>query len=98
MPAACSSTGWPSAPWAAPIPEPRNPETLTVKLSAPTLALTLALCTLGSGLHAQEAEIRANLGQRIPQLKNIDEVRKTAIPGIYEIRVNGAEILSLIHI
>ena len=63
-----------------------------MKLSAPTLALTLALCTLGSGLHAQEAEIRANLGQRIPQLKNIDEVRKTAIPGIYEIRVNGAEI------
>jgi thiol:disulfide interchange protein DsbC len=63
-----------------------------VKFPLSFLAATLALCTLGSSLHAQEAAIRANIGKRIPQLKAIDEVRKTDIPGIYEIRVNGAEV------
>lgn len=63
-----------------------------MKLFPSILATALALCTLGSTLHAQEAAIRANIGKRIPQLQQIDEVRKTNIPGIYEIRVNGAEL------
>ncbi|OYT93393.1 MAG: disulfide isomerase [Burkholderiales bacterium PBB3] len=42
--------------------------------------------------NAQEAVIRKNMAERIPQLKNIDEVNKTAIPGIFEIRVNGTDI------
>lgn len=62
-----------------------------MKLSIPFLAAALVLGGAGN-LHAQEAAIRANIGKRIPQLKDIDEVRKTAIPGIYEIRVNGAEV------
>ena len=52
----------------------------------------LALGMLALIANAQEATIRKNLGERIPQLKNIDEVTKTAIPGIYEIRVNGTDI------
>ena len=32
------------------------------------------------------------MAKRIPQLKAIDEVTKTGIPGVYEIRVNGSEI------
>lgn len=63
-----------------------------MKLSTSLLAAALALCTLGSSLHAQEAAIRSNLGKRVPLFKNIDEVRKTSIPGIFEIRVNGSEI------
>jgi thiol:disulfide interchange protein DsbC len=43
--------------------------------------------------NAQEATIRKNLAERIPQLKDIDEVSKTPIPGIYELRVNGTDIL-----
>ena len=41
---------------------------------------------------AQEALIRKNLGERIAQLKNIDEVSKTPIAGLYEVRVNGTDI------
>ena len=41
---------------------------------------------------AQEATIRKNLGERIPQLQKIDEVSKSPMPGLFEIRVNGTEI------
>ena len=41
---------------------------------------------------AQEATIRKNLGERIPQLLKIDEVSKTPMAGLFEIRVNGTEI------
>ncbi len=41
---------------------------------------------------AQEAVIRKNIAQRLPNLKAIDEVSKTAIPGVFELRVNGTEI------
>ena len=50
-------------------------------------ALLTATCAL-----AQEATIRKNLAERIPQLQKIDEVSKSAMPGLYEIRVNGSEI------
>ena len=40
----------------------------------------------------QEALIRKNLGERIVQLKNIDEVSKSPISGLYEVRVNGTDI------
>ena len=40
----------------------------------------------------QEALIRKNLGERITQLKNIDEVSKSPIAGLYEVRVNGTDI------
>ena len=39
-----------------------------------------------------EATIRKNLGTHSPQLKVIDEVSKTTIPGLYEIRVNKSDI------
>ena len=41
---------------------------------------------------AQEAVIRANLGSRLPELKDINEINKTDIPGIYEVRANKTEI------
>ena len=51
-------------------------------------------CTLLATLtaSAQEATIRKNLGERIPQLQKIDEVSKSPMPGLFEIRVNGTEI------
>ena len=54
--------------------------------------LTLAIGATGLGAIAQESVIRENMAKRIPQLKAIDEVTKTAIPGVFEIRVNGSEI------
>ena len=41
---------------------------------------------------AQEAVIRKNLAERIPQLQKIDEVSKSPIAGLYEVRVNGTDI------
>ena len=50
----------------------------------------LALASLGT--HAQEAVIRKNLTERLPQLQTIDEVTKSAMPGLYELRL-GSEIM-----
>ncbi len=54
--------------------------------------LALLLLWTGLGAGAQEATIRKNLGERIPQLKNIDEVSRSPLPGLFEIRVNGTDI------
>lgn len=55
-------------------------------------SLAIAFCLLASPSMAQEAAIRKNLAERVPQLKAIDEVTKSVIPGLYEIRVNGTDI------
>jgi thiol:disulfide interchange protein DsbC len=54
-----------------------------------TLAVMSAACMACS----QEATIRKNLAERIPQLQSIDEVTKSAMPGLWEVRTNGADIL-----
>ena len=58
--------------------------------STTLLATSLTLVALGA--LAQEAAIRKNITERLPQLKAIDEVTKSVIPGLYELRVNGTEI------
>lgn len=59
------------------------------------LKLSLLGALIGYSLlaSAQEALIRKNLAERVPQLQKIDEVSKSAMPGLYEVRVNGTEIL-----
>ncbi len=54
--------------------------------------LAAALTGLLQPAFAQEATIRKNLAERIPQLPKIDEISKTPIDGLYEIRINGTEI------
>jgi thiol:disulfide interchange protein DsbC len=57
------------------------------------LALALALCALAAGACAQEAAIRKNLAERAPQMaQKLDEVSKTGMAGLYELRVNGSDI------
>jgi thiol:disulfide interchange protein DsbC len=41
---------------------------------------------------AQEAVIRKNIAERLPDFPKIDEVTKTPIPGIYELRI-GTDVL-----
>ncbi|NMM21620.1 MAG: DsbC family protein [Rhodoferax sp.] len=55
-------------------------------------ALLAATLMAAFSVSAQEATIRKNLGERIPQLKKIDEVTKSPMPGLFEIRVNGTDI------
>jgi thiol:disulfide interchange protein DsbC len=54
------------------------------------LALT-TLAALAPGAHAQEAQIRKNLAERLPQLGTIEEVRKTPMAGLFEVRI-GTEL------
>ena len=54
-------------------------------------ALVLALA-FSSFAFADEAAIRKNISERVPNFPKIDEVTKTAIPGVYELRV-GTDIL-----
>ncbi len=51
---------------------------------------TLAVLCLSAT--AQEAAIRKNLAERLPQLQKIDEISKTPLANVYEVRVNGTEI------
>ncbi|MEO7160698.1 MAG: DsbC family protein [Polaromonas sp.] len=63
---------------------------LTASIRLAGLASLLA-CSLGSAF-AQEAVIRKNLAERLPALSKIDEVSKTPMNGLYEIRVNDSDI------
>ncbi|MDH5205236.1 MAG: DsbC family protein [Hylemonella sp.] len=56
------------------------------------LLLSSILALLSLSALAQEATIRKNLAGRVPQLQKIDEINKTPMPGLYEVRVNGNEI------
>jgi thiol:disulfide interchange protein DsbC len=60
-------------------------------LSSRTLLLSL-LAGLSLSALADEAVIRKNLAQRLPEFPKIDEVSKTASPGLWELRI-GNEVL-----
>jgi len=55
------------------------------------LTAFIALAVLAGTALAQEAVIRKNLVERLPNLPKIDEVRLSAMPGLWEIRI-GTEI------
>jgi thiol:disulfide interchange protein DsbC len=55
-------------------------------------ALGLAALLGGAGAVAQEAAIRKNLAERLPNLPKIDEVTRTPIPGLWEVRI-GTEVV-----
>jgi thiol:disulfide interchange protein DsbC len=56
-------------------------------------AFGLALALLaGSSAWAQEAAIRKNLSERLPTLPKIEEVTKTPMNGLFEVRVNGNDL------
>lgn len=56
------------------------------------MAAALACAAAFAAAHAGEAEIRKNLAARFPQFAQIEEVRKTPMAGVYEVRVNGSEL------
>ncbi|MEY3948878.1 MAG: hypothetical protein RJB43_233 [Verrucomicrobiota bacterium] len=58
---------------------------------AALLLMGLGFCL--STAVAQEATIRKNLPQRLPTLPAIDSVTPTPMKGLYEVRVNGTELL-----
>ena len=62
--------------------------------TTPLRTLTLLSLALAAGpLFAQEAQIRKALTEAIPKLPKIDEVRPSPIPGVFEVRYGGTEII-----
>jgi thiol:disulfide interchange protein DsbC len=67
-------------------------------LRKPTIRMMLRLAFAGAAVFAaglsiaDEAAIRKNLPERLPQFPRIDEVTRTPIPGIWEVR-SGTDIL-----
>ena len=55
------------------------------------LAATLALFCFAPAAFSQEAVIRKNIAERLPDFPKIDEITKTPIAGLYEVRA-GAEV------
>jgi len=55
------------------------------------LAMLVVLGLTACAANAQEATIRKNLSERLPQMGKIEEVTKTPMPGLYELRV-GTEL------
>jgi thiol:disulfide interchange protein DsbC len=54
--------------------------------------MALLLCFI-QGAGAQEAAIRKNLAERLPNMPRIEEVTKTPMPGLYEVRFNQSELI-----
>ena len=56
-------------------------------------ALMAALLLMSSQpLWAQDANLKKNLAERLPSLPKIEEISKTPMPGVFEVRVQGNEL------
>ena len=65
---------------------------MTTLALRPLALLVAGLLACGAAF-AQEAVIRKALAERIPSLPKIDEVRPSQIPGLFEVRYGGTEII-----
>jgi thiol:disulfide interchange protein DsbC len=61
-------------------------------MSIRSLSLLALAAALAWPALAQEAQIRKNIAERMPDFPKIDEVSRTPIPGIWELRI-GNEVL-----
>ena len=55
--------------------------------------LAVVALALACSAMAQEAAIRKTLSERLPKLPKIDEISKSPMPGLWEVRYSGSEIL-----
>ena len=62
-----------------------------MKLIKSIALIALLSCAMATAF-AQEATIRKNLAERLPNLPKIDEVSKTPMNGLFEIRVNEVDV------
>ena len=59
---------------------------------AAALVFAAGIAAAASSASADEAAIRKNIAERVPDFPKIDEVTKSVVPGLYELRV-GTDIL-----
>lgn len=72
--------------------EPKDKPAGAAKAETAAPAATAAQAT-GPADAAVQAAIRKALSERIPKMPPIDEISRSPIAGLYEVRFNGAEIL-----
>ena len=65
---------------------------LATRVAARFAVASLLAASLLPLASADEAAIRKNIAERLPDFPKIDEVSKTSIPGLYELRI-GSDIL-----
>ena len=53
---------------------------------------TTCLLVAGTCAMAQDANLKKTLSERLPSLPKIEEISKTPMAGVFEIRVQGNEI------
>jgi thiol:disulfide interchange protein DsbC len=63
-----------------------------VKTLSALIGVIAGFFAMSTSGFAQDAAIRKNLAERVPMLGKIDEVSKTPMNGLYEIRINGSDI------
>lgn len=68
------------------------PGSLMTSVFKPFLAAALCLFLGNLWAQGQEATIRKTLSERIPQLPKIEEVSRTPMSGLYEVRLSNNEI------
>ena len=64
---------------------------LSSKLFSRSLLALAAGVFLAASAYADEAQIRKNIAERFPDWPKIDELSKTPVPGLYELRL-GSQI------
>jgi thiol:disulfide interchange protein DsbC len=65
-----------------------------VALCAVLTTATASFSQSGTALPAaQDAALRKNLSERLPNLPKIDEITRSAMPGVLEVRINGFDIV-----
>jgi len=53
---------------------------------------TTCLLVASTCVMAQDANLKKNLAERLPSLPKIEEISKTPMPGVFEVRVQGNEL------
>lgn len=66
---------------------------MSIARAASSLFAFASLALSAAGSFADEAAIRRALAERLPDLPRIDEITRSPVQGLYEVRYNGTEIL-----
>lgn len=92
-----TSTTMPSAQDAAPAKADQKKLAITAKSKSTQEAATrksnTKMAETSGGPVAQDAAIRKTLAERLPNLPKIDEITRSAMPGLLELRINGSDIV-----
>jgi thiol:disulfide interchange protein DsbC len=63
-----------------------------MKFTIKFIAACALFCWAAAGF-AQDAAIRKTLAERLPNFPKIDEIKPTGMPGLYEVRINGTDLV-----